>query len=333
MLQLAAAGLLCSALASAEDAARREEGGALDLQDEVARVQKESSAGVSLRDLIRVRMMLDSRFIPHSDFDGFDTSFYRPGARLKVTVPVSKSAALRLVTNFNSAIYDFDDVDTDPFAVGAGSGDPFDELHSASWRLQAGYRFDDFTLFSEREAWSLLAEGVVRSSWEDGSPFEKGLRQGGGFAVGYQFGDFLELALGVGVGTKLVKNGVSVSPRFEVDWKITDSWRLTTYRQGLQILYAVNERLAVFARSRLESRRYRVERRSGAVGRGSLRDRQIPVGLGVRWQLSRYVRVTGVAGVIADHELRFRNGDGDSVGNTVTSDPAPFFELRFDLRP
>ena len=334
VLVLTAAGLLCSALASAEETTRRDdEGSALDLQEEVETIRKERRAGKSLKELIRVRLKLDSRFVPHTDFDGFDATLYRPGARLKITVPVSKRAALRLVTSFDTAIYDFDDVDPDPFGVGAGSGDPFDELHSASWRLQGGYRFDDLTLFSERETWSLLAEAIIRSSWEDGSPIAKGLRQGGGFAVGYRLGDFLEIALGVGVGTKLVKSGVTVRPRFEFDWKITDSWRLTSYGQGLQILYAVNDRLALFARGRLESRRYRLDRRPGAVGRGAIRDSRIPAGLGVRWQLGRYLRISGVAGVIANHEFRLRDGNGDSVGSTVSGDPAPYFELRFDLRP
>ncbi len=100
-----------------------------------------------------------------TDFDGFDATLYRPAGRLKVTVPVSNRAALRLVASAETAVYDFDDVDPDPFGVGAGSGDPFDELHAAGLRLQAAYRFDDATLFSQRETWSILGEAFVRASW------------------------------------------------------------------------------------------------------------------------------------------------------------------------
>ena len=97
MLLLAAAGWLCCAVASAEEATRRDdEGSALDLQEEVETIRKQRAAGRSLRDLIRVRLKLDSRFVPHTDFDGFDATLYRPGARLKVTLPVSDRAALRL---------------------------------------------------------------------------------------------------------------------------------------------------------------------------------------------------------------------------------------------
>jgi hypothetical protein len=350
VLVLAATGWLCCTVASAEDTARPEDrsvpdtqkeidaerpddGSALDLQEEMETVRKERSAGRKLKDLIRVRLKLESRFVPETDFDGFDATLYRPSARLKVTVPVSKRAALRLVASAETSVYDFDDVDPDPFGIGAMGGEPFDDLHNLGFRLQGGYRFDDLRLFSEREHWSILGEASIRAAWEDGSPIDRGLRQGGGLAVGYKLGDFLEIAVGAGVSTRLVKSGVSVSPRLEVDWKISDTWRILSYGQGAQVEYKVNNELVLFARGRIESRRYRLDRRPGAVGRGSIRDQQIPAGLGVRWQIGRHLRLTGVAGAIAHHQFKIRDRNGDSIGSTVTGDPAPYFELRFDLRP
>lgn len=333
LLLLAAAGSICCTAAYAQEAAQRDEGSVLDLQEEVDVVHEQRSAGRPLKDLIKVRFNLESTFVPDTDFDGFDAALYRPAGRLKVTVPVSKHAAIRFVTNFSSDVYDFNDVEEDPFRIGAGSGDPFDALHSFGLRLQTGYQIDDLTFFSDREKWSVLAEGAFRSSWEDGSSFSHGVRGGGAFALGYRLGKSLELALGVGVGSRPARSGVAVRPLFELDWWITDSWRLSSSGQGARILYAMSDRLAFFGRGTLQNRRYRLDKRPGAIGRGSITDRQIPAELGVRWQIGRHVRLTGAVGVVAYHKLRLRDSDGDKVGSSVTGDPAPYFRIRLDLQP
>jgi hypothetical protein len=96
--------------------------------------------------------------------------------------------------------------------------------------------------------------------------------------------------------------------------------------------YALNDAFKLFLRGRVESRSYRLDDRLGPASRGTVRDRQIPVGLGFRWMVNRNLRVGVVAGVMVDHQLRVRDRSRDTI-QSISAGPTPYFEVRIDLRP
>lgn len=283
-------------------------------------------------DHAELRFDVRSSFVPGGDFGSFSADLYRPAARFHITLPVGRNAVARLATSTHVDVYDFEGT-SDLFEAGPTGDDPFEELHAVTLRLQGAYLLEDCcTLFSDREHWALLGEGFWRGRWEAGSDISDGHNGGATLALGYLLPGRLELALGIQLSSKLLESGISVSPVFDLDWKINDHWRLCNYGAGLRVEYRVRRGLVLFAQSRLKNRSYRLDDRGGSIGKGSVRSREVPVGIGVRWDALDVLRVTVLAGAMAYYELRVQDEDRNTLG-TETADPVPYFELRFDLRP
>jgi hypothetical protein len=281
---------------------------------------------------VKLRLKLANRFIGKADFGSFDAGSYQPEGRLALTVPVAKNAGVRLLGTGRVILYDFDGV-TDLSGESPGSERPFKSLNSWTLGLQGAYRLDDdATLFSDKERWSILVAASGKAHWESGSDLSDALTWGGSLALGYKLAERLEVAAGLSIGTKLMKGGVGVSPLVEVDWRINDDWSLRSYGVGLQLERRLTERLRLFARARLEGRSYRLEDRGGTVGKGKIQVRQLPAGLGFRWDLARRFRLTAELGAVAYHRLRVKSEDDETIGSE-TADPSPYVMLRFDLRP
>jgi len=281
---------------------------------------------------VKLRLKLANRFIGQADFGSFEVNSYQPEGRLTLTVPVAKNAGVRLLGTGRVILYDFDGV-SDLAGESPGSEKPFDALNSWTLRLQGAYLLDeDATLFSDKERWSILVDAFGKARWEAGSDVSDALTWGGTLALGYKLAKRLEVAAGLSIGTKLMESGIGVSPFIEVDWRINDDWSLRSYGMGLQVERTLTERLALFARARLEGSSYRLDDRGGSIGKGSIQVRQLPAGLGLRWDLARRVRLTTALGAIAYHRLRVKDEDEDVVGSE-TADPSPYVMVRFDLRP
>lgn len=283
---------------------------------------------VGYLDYVNWRLTLVNRFIGDADFGAFDASSNQPEARLRVEFPITRRIGVRFMTTGRALLYDFD---------GSPSsfvpGDPFDSLFSAGMRIQAAYLFDeDQTLFTDDERWALIVEGGARSSWEKGSRFDDGLREGGSIAAGYRLGDALELAAGISVASKLLDSGVSVGPLLEFDWRINQDWELKNYGLGLELSRRLGEQIKVFARARAEGSSYRLADRGGTIGKGALRVRQVPAALGVTWRPFDFFSIQLQAGAIAYHKLKLRNENDDEVGSVTADGPSPYVTLRFDVR-
>jgi hypothetical protein len=282
-------------------------------------------------DYVKLRLTLAERYIGDTDFGAFSTTSHQPEGRLRLTVPLAKNAAFRLMGGGRALLYDFDGP-TDFFELGTESDEPFGNLYSWGIRGQIGYLLDEhWTLFSDDERWALLLEGGAKSSWESGSDMQDGLRGGGSIGVGYRFANRLELAVGFSIRTQLLDGGVGVGPLFEFDWRISERWKLKSYGTGLQLEFDVSEDLTVRTRARIESSSFRLDERPGGVGKGSLRVRQLPVGLGVQWRPWDFLRLRIIAGAMTLNNLRVKNEDGDVLGSS-SSNVAPYFSVRVDLR-
>lgn len=286
---------------------------------------------VGVLDRVKLRLKLANRFIGHADFGSFQANSYQPEGRLMLTVPVAKNAGVRLLATGRVILYDFDGV-SDLAGESSGSEKPFDSLNSWTLRLQGAYRLDEnATLFSEEERWSVLVDAYGKARWESGSEISNSLTWGGSLGLGYKLAERLEVGAGLSIGTKLMGDGIGVSPFIEVDWRIDEDWTLRSYGMGLQLERRLTERLGLFARAQLEGSSYRLDDRGVAIGKGRIQVRQLPVGLGLRWDLARRLRVTAAAGAIAYQRLRVKDEDNDVVGSE-TADPSPYVMLRLDLR-
>ncbi len=280
---------------------------------------------------VDIRLRSATRFVVDSDFGAADADLYRPRGSLRVAFPLSKRAAMRFRFNGGAALYDFDGThnlfgrnpDSDP--PGAPF-DPhaFDNLYMGSLATEAAYRVND--------TWGLFAQAFVTSNWEDGASFGDAISGGGGLAIGFRIPDRFDLILGAGLKSRLDRRNPRPYPLIDLEWNIDDHWRLRSHGQGLALEYAIDDDLSVFVRGRLESRRYRLDVRPGPASRGTVRDRQIPVGLGFRWAARRHFSVRVVAGVMAYHQLKVRDDNRNTIAS-VSADPAPFFEVLIDLRP
>jgi hypothetical protein len=285
---------------------------------------------VGMLDYLRVRLTMADRYVAGSDFGAVSASTHQAEGRLRVSFPVARNAAVRFLGGGRARLYDFDG-SADLFGLGLGAGAPFGDLYTWDVRMQGAYLFDeDMTLFFDAERWALLLQGGVRSNWEAGSGMSGGLRAGGTIALGYSLTERLEVALGISLGSRLLEGGVGVSPLIDLDWRINPDWRIRSYGVGLQIERALGPSLVLFTRARLESRTYRLGPRPG-IGKGSLRVREVPVGLGLEWGPWRWLRFRVIGGAVVHSQLRLKDQASNTL-SSVTSDAAGYFTLRIDVR-
>jgi hypothetical protein len=298
-----------------------------DLPDLEQSVREEPS----LRDLIKVRLKASNRFVGPSDFGDYSATSYQPEFRAKVTAPLAENAGIRLMGTGRILHYDFDGSSADLGIANASDG-PFDDLYAWTVRLQGAYLLDeDWTLFSDRERWSLLMDSFVRASWEKGADMSESVGGGGSLALGYRLGKKFELALGASLRTKLRTGELALAPLAEFDWRINRQWKISSQGLGLQVERRLGERFTLFSRARLESSSYLLGGRAGGVGDTYLGLRQLPAGLGLWWNVGRHLRVTTLGGVMAMHRLRVYDSDNRRIDSDSAA-PSPYFLIRFDLR-
>jgi hypothetical protein len=297
---------------------------------ELVTLQEDPPDEPEVRTLYPVRLRFDSRFIADSDFGGADATFYRPRAQMRATLPVSEQIAFRLVGDLRATFSDWDGT-TDLFDLGPTSGDPFDTLYSGGLRLQGRYLLGRPSLLAASEEWSLLGEGVFKTRFEDGADAGDGFTGGGGIAVGYQLPDRLNVMGGVSVSSRL-DGGVRIRPIAFLVWDVTERLRIRANSNGGRVDFRLTDDLRLFARARIQSTRWRLDRRAAPVGEGTLRQRIVPVGLGLVWKIGERLHMSVFGGVVAYHQLKAFDNNRNSI-ESITGDPAPVFEIRFDVRP
>ena len=302
-------------------------------QGTLEQAQEEAQEARALHEHFEVGLYPAAEFYPGMHFGEFDANAYQPGGRVKLTMPVAPTAALRLIVRGSALLYDFSDVSTNLFDPGGPttSQDPFGDLYSTSLQLQGGWRMPWNGLLSDKERWTLIGEAFTRSRWEQGSSFAKGVDAGGAVGVGYQVGEWLEVLLGGGVHSDRFHGGIDFFPVVEINWGFAPGWELRQRGRGGELDYEISEDVTVFASGQLQSRSYELADRPG-VGEGRLRDQSVPVGLGMRWDSRPGLEFTLTAGALLQHELAVENEDGDHLGH-VRSGPSAFLSFQIELRP
>lgn len=309
---------------------------AVEIEEDKGTLEKaheEAEAARSLHERFEVGLYPSADFSPAMDFGEFRANAYQPGGRVRVTVPVSPRAALRLIARGTALLTDFSDVSQNLFDPGGPKTgeDPYGDLYTTGFQLQGGWRSPWQGLFSEDETWTFVGELFTRSRWEQGSSFARGMDGGGAIGVGYELGDTLEVLVGGGLHSHRFRGGIEPYPVIEVNWNFAPGWRLRQRGRGGELSYQIDEDVNVFLKAEYQSRSYELADRA-VVGEGRLRDRSIPLALGVRWDARPGLELTLTAGAMIQHQIEVEDENGNALGH-VRSGPSPFLALQVELRP
>jgi hypothetical protein len=261
--------------------------------------------------------------IEWGEFKGTDVTNFRTTATGEIRFPITKKyfGAISMhggITNTNFSGNTF-------IESGKSSGDPWNDLYEFSLRFRSQY------LINER--WGFMLASWMVSRYEDGAKFDDGLKGAGAAAVTYRFGDKFSIVAGAAVASKIVGNGVSVNPFGQFSWKIDERHTFSTSGLGLRLRSKWNKSVSTYFYAKYKGRRWRLDdRNDGVVNRGSLRDRRVPIGVGLQWKFLKGWRLRGDLGLIAYRQLKTTDDDGDSF-DTVTSDvPGVFGSLLVQRR-
>jgi hypothetical protein len=262
--------------------------------------------------------------IEWGDFKGTDVTNFRTTVSGDIRFPITKKFFAVVSTHYGITATEFHG-GNEVIKSGKSSEDPWNALHEFSLRYRSQYLMND--------RWGVMLAGWMVSRFEDGAKFEDGLKGAGATAITYRFGEKFSIVGGVAVSSKIVGNGVSVSPFGQFSWKIDDRHTFSTSGLGLQLQSKWNKSITTSVYAKYKGRRWRLDdRNDGVVNRGSLRDRKVPIGVGLRWKFGKGWRLRGDLGIVAYRELRTTDDDGDSF-DTVTSDaPGVFGSLLVQRR-
>ena len=226
------------------------------------------------------------------------------------------------------------------FAVGAGqdkydfSGDlgngnePWDRIDQLRFSIPVTWGID--------EQWTVFAIPTLRFYGESGASSGDSATGGALVAASYRINDRLTLGPGIGVLSRL-EDSASVFPLLIVDWKITDRLSLETGRglaatqgPGLNFNYRLSDAWNLGLGGRYESLRFRLDDK-GVAADGVGEDRSIPLYLNATYSRSRDLRLSVVAGVELDGEIRLEDEDGKRISKE-SYDAAPFLGVTFSAR-
>jgi hypothetical protein len=262
--------------------------------------------------------------IEWGEFKSTDVISFRTTATGEVRFPITKKFFGAISTHFGITNTEFDG-DNKFIRSGKTSGDPWNDLYEFSLRFRSQYLIND--------RWGVMVASWMVSRYEDGATFRDGMKGAGATAITYRFGDKFNLVAGVSVSSRIVGGGARVTPFGQFSWNIDERHTLSTSGLGLRLKSEWNKSITTYFYGTYKGRRWRLDdRNDGQVNRGSLRDRKVPIGVGLRWKFLKGWRLRGDFGLIAYRELRTTDDDGDSF-DTVTGDaPGVFGSLLIQRR-
>jgi hypothetical protein len=257
--------------------------------------------------------------IEWGEFDDTDVTTFRTTATGEIQFPITKKyfgsvsgRAGITTTNFSG---DNQFIDT-----GKSSGRPWSDLYEVALRFRSKYVIND--------RWGLAVASWMTSRWEQGSSLGDGLRGAGAVGATYNLGDKFNFIAGVAVSSKMLTSGTSVNPLAQFSWMIDDRHTLSTTGLGLQLRSQWSDTITTDIYSKYTGRRWRLDdRNDGVVSGGSLRDRKVPVGIGLQWKFLKGWQLRGDLGFVAYRKLQTTDSDGDSVDSVTSNAPGVFGSL------
>jgi len=262
--------------------------------------------------------------IEWGEFKDTDVTNFRTTATGEIRFPITKNFFGAISTHAGITNTNFSG---DTFIEsGKSSGDPWNDLYEFSLRFRSQYVIND--------RWGLMLASWMVSRFEDGANFEDGVKGAGATAVTYNFGDKFSIAAGVAVSSKIVGNGVSVNPFGQFSWKIDERHTFSTSGLGLRLRSKWNQSITTHIYAKYKGRRWRLDDHNDGLGvnRGSLRDRKVPIGVGLRWKFLKGWRLRGDLGLVVYRQLKTTDDDGDSFDTVTSNAPGVFGILLLQRR-
>ncbi|CAN5866112.1 hypothetical protein BH11PLA1_BH11PLA1_10310 [soil metagenome] len=235
---------------------------------------------------------------------------------------LNPSITLSLDTSSEVSWYEFKNATTllSPPPGAASSAKPFHVMYSTSINPGIRYGID--------EHWFVLGGGILQVAGDRHADIFDSISGGGFVAGGYRFSDDLTIYGGLLAKSELEDDALVV-PLIGVNWKITDQLRLDTRGLGFILSFQLAPTVRTFIDGTYESRTYRLSD-DNFLPEGIIRDRQIPIALGVAWKPLPTLEFTGRLGVIAWQEFTIDDKNGNRI-NRFRSDPTPFVGLRAEF--
>jgi len=288
---------------------------------EQARVGR--SLWLDIRDRISgLRVRIDEGADLGAQFDDSELHWLRSGLSLEGALPIGGPDRGIAVSFSTAAVNPIVDGSRDFLQVPGDEDDPFDTMLDSTFGL--GGRFEI--------GWGFNGElnAGLSARHEVGAEFESALTAGGSFAVGYRYENWLRLRLGVGLGTSIDRAKLTASPVFRLRLRPMPGVWLETDGTSGRIEWEVYPQLELTLFGGVDSKRYRLAARGQTVGAGSLELKKSEVGLGIRTNLGRSLRLRIQAAVILGQHLTLVDEDRNIVDARDTREPTGAIRLSLE---
>jgi len=269
-----------------------------------------------------VRVYAEETVSVLADFGPADASEFRSTLGLRAAAPLSDSVALRVSAASYASFFDYDG-NRNELEADLGGVDLFERLYDFQFGLGGVYRLTP--------NWALFAEGRTKLAWEDGASLSDAVKGSGAFGVGFALEPQLEINLGVELGSRIDESGVHVQPVFGFRWRIRDGMRFESQGTGLMFAMDLLPELELQLRARYESDRYRLDDDGPSLPQQTLRQREVPVLVALRWSPTKRWRLTGGAGSVVYQKWKVEADQGGD-SSSVDAGPAALLWLRLEHR-
>jgi hypothetical protein len=325
-LRFAAGLALCAALAGPAHAKEK------DQEESETPPPGQEAVPVPLGPRTGVRVYGEEFVSVLADFGPADASEFRSNLAIRSGLPLSESLVLRATLSGHASFFDYSG-NENGLELELGGIDLFERLYGAQFGLGAVYRLPfQRTFFGVTPAWSLFTEGRASLAWENGASLSDAVKGSGAFGVGFEIDPTLELALGVDVGSTIDDDGVNVSPVFGFRWRFCERMRLESRGTGLLFAVDLTPELEFQLRGSYESDRYRLDDGNPPLTDLTLRKREAPVLVALRWAPTPHWRLALGAGSVVHQEWKVESDDDDGPSSKVKAGPSALTWLRVEYR-
>lgn len=240
-----------------------------------------------------------------------------------ISYRLNSDLTLNLDSSTEVSWYDFRNAITlfTPVPNASSTAKPFHTLYQTS--INPGFRY----LINKE--WFVIGGGIFQFAGENKAKVGDSFTAGGFLGVGYRIGDSLTLTGGI-IASSRIEDNAFVAPLIGITWKINEKFTLQSRGLGAELSYTHSEQLAFFADVGYESREYRLSDRN-FLPEGIVRDKQIPVGLGLRWSVCPNFDLTLRGGLIAYQQFTIDDKNGNRI-NRLRSDPTGFIGIKGEIK-
>lgn len=243
-----------------------------------------------------------------------EASFYRSGAKLMMSAPMSSKWRLDLSAEHEFTHYEFDGGSS--IFEPAGSSQLFEQLHRSSFGATA--------LVSQTEQWSWVVGGQAHFAAEDGAVYDDAFTARGFGGAMYHLSDRFMVGVGVVFASRLEDDLVVFPvPIVEGNWALSeDTTLLASTREGLRLTHAATEDLDLSISLTYRFSEYRLDD-DGSVPGGVFEEIQVPLALEAYWRPRPQLTISGGVGAYLYQNYRVDDAGGNEVDDTNV-DPTPF---------